>query len=143
VGSQARIWAVMAAPLLMIAIAVVGALLIDAAGPLSKGLDLSGIKIERAVLLSETTRLPALIGDPLHLRDALSATSGNAPEHERIRDDFKVDLIVIGRMGRLAEINGRFLRQGDVIDGVQIRTIEKDRVLIVGREAFWSYIEKR
>lgn len=142
-GNRARTWAVMAAPLLMMAIAVVAAMLHDIDAPKGPSLTLPDeVVLHMADLSSKATDLPPLSGDPFHLKDAVAA-AGKAFSHRGMRDDFKVGLIVISSKGSLAEINGRFLAPGDVISGAQIRKIEKNRVLIAGRRTFWRYLEKR
>ena len=93
---------------------------------------------ERIPDLSE--RKPAStssISAPIDLRRAggqgfpKTALAEVAPPEQAER---KVSFIMVDRNRRLAIIDGRFVHEGDVIDKLKIVKIEKNRVLLKGKE---------
>jgi hypothetical protein len=52
-----------------------------------------------------------------------------------------VSLIMLDKKGALAIVNNRLVMEGDTFDGVLVKRIEADRVLLKGKESRWVYME--
>ncbi len=56
--------------------------------------------------------------------------------------DNSLSLTIIGDDARMAIINGELVKEGDMLEGMQIQKIEPERVLINNKNAKWLYLEK-
>lgn len=54
-----------------------------------------------------------------------------------------VSLIMIREEEKIAIINGKIVREGDVIDKMEILKIEKDKIFIKSNRTKWIYMEER
>jgi len=53
-----------------------------------------------------------------------------------------LSLTVITDNARMAVINGEPVKEGDIVDGMKIKKIEPERVLVKNKTAKWLYLEK-
>jgi len=56
-------------------------------------------------------------------------------------NDTRLSLVVISDNSKMAIINGQVLREGDRINGMKVKKIEPERVLIKDKESEWLYLE--
>jgi len=134
-------WLLMATPLLFIFAAVIGALgwdINDSSQSMEQGL--AGMSIERVGNPLELASLPAIKKGPFNLKknSTLKYVTNKAGKR-----DLRVSLIVISDKKNIAVVNGRFLTEGDDIMGLKVKRIEKERILLAGREEFWENLESR
>ncbi len=54
-----------------------------------------------------------------------------------------VSLIMIREEEKIAIINGKVAREGDIIDKMEILKIEKDKILVKSNKTKWIYMEER
>lgn len=54
-----------------------------------------------------------------------------------------VSLIMIRKEEKIAIINGKVAREGDIIDKMEILKIEKDKILVKSNRTKWIYMEER
>ncbi len=54
-----------------------------------------------------------------------------------------VSLIMIREEEKIAIINGEIVREGDVIDKMEILKIEKDKIFVKSNRTKWIYMEER
>ncbi len=56
-------------------------------------------------------------------------------------NDTRLSLVVISDNSKMAIINGQVVREGDTINGMNVKKIEAARVLIKDKESEWLYLE--
>ena len=69
---------------------------------------------------------------------ALPETSDEAVENE----DPEVSMIIISGDSSMAMIDGRLVKEGDIIDDTRVVKIEADRVLLNNEESKWIYVKE-
>ena len=66
----------------------------------------------------------------------------NAKVSQLDYNEGSLSLTVITDNARMAVINGEPVKEGDIVDGMKIKKIEPERVLVKNKTATWLYLEK-
>ena len=55
----------------------------------------------------------------------------------------QVSLIIFDKLGSLAIVNDRIVKEGDTVGGMIVKTIEEERVFLKGRQTKWVYLKEK
>lgn len=78
---------------------------------------------------------------PFDFADVKPFHVNNEP-HGIQKSEASVSLIVISGKEKMAVIDGRTVKEGDIVGGMKIAKIESDRILLKDRSSRWLYIKK-
>lgn len=79
--------------------------------------------------------------------EADAAAAGKAVARAQGAEDapdplaMKVSFIMLNKKGSLAIVNNSVVAEGETLDGVLVKRIEEERVLLKGKESRWVYME--
>ncbi len=128
----------------MIVVAVAGALSWDfniSIDSMERGVSAMSIEDVGAALTGlDFSRLKR---GPFRVESEIASTQTGINKRVRNRGEVKVALIVIGEKKSIAMINGEVLTTGDSINGLKVKRIERERVLLAGKKKFWQNLESR
>ncbi len=138
-----KIWLLIAAPFLVMALAVGTALQWDFNDPSgAREMALAAMSLERVAGPLKKIELRISKKGPFRAQvEPFMAGKGAGGKYGH--EDINVGLIVISEKKSIAMVNGMVLQAGDEIKGLRVKRIEKDRVLFAGKKNFWKYLENR